>query len=277
MTPLKRTVLALVVAALVLGGTVYAIDTTDPDDESFASSAFIANIIEEFPELALTPDAIQALRDAGYGWGEIVIACSIAVNSGQTLDGVMALASEGAGWGEIAKQLGVSGRAFGQYVREIVGKGGAKVRERHESEQLDDAAAMDVVRDRFGLEEDDVQALIAMGLDAQDILCAVSIAAVTGDASRVSVVLELRARQQSWLSIAEAVGVGKDAVVKKGVATRNRVEFRNALREQIREQVRSGDEARREKGKPEDPGKGKDPGGSGGGSGNPGGPGKGGS
>ena len=277
MTLLKRTVVVLVVAAFMLGGTAYAIDNANPDDECVASSAFIANIIEGFPELALTADAIQALRDAGYGWGEIVIACSIAVNSGKTLDDVIALASEGAGWGEIAKGLGVPTTAFGQYVREIIGKGGAKVRAQHGRKQLDDAAAMDMVRDRFGLEEDDVQALGAMGLDAQDILCAVSIAAGAGDASRVRLVLELRAKQQSWLRIAEAVGVGKDGMIEKGVAIRNRVEFRNALKEQIREQVRSEKKADKEKGKPEDPGKGKSSGGSGSGAGNPGGPGQGGS
>lgn len=277
MTLLKRTVVVLVVTALMLGGTAYAIDIANPDDECVASSAFIANIIAGFPELALTADAIQALRDAGYGWGEIVIACSIAVSSGKTLDGVIALATEGAGWGEIAKELGVPTTAFGQYVREAIGRGGAKVRTQHGRKQLDDAAAMDMVRDRFGLEEDDAQALAAMGLDAQDILCAVSIAAGAGDASKVRLVLELRAKQQSWLSIAEAVGVGKDGMVGKGVAIRNRVEFRNALREQIRAQVRSEKEAHEEKGKPENPGKGKGPGGSGGGAGDSGGPGQGGS
>lgn len=276
MTLLKRTVVVLVVTALMLGGTAYAVDVANPDDEYVASSAFIANIIAGFPELALTADAIQALRDAGYGWGEIVIACSIAVNSGKTLDGVIALATEGAGWGEIAKELGVPTRAFGQYVRETIGKAGAKVKAQNGRKQLDDAAAMDMVRDRFGLEEDDVRALAATGLDGQDILCAVSIAAGAGDASKVRLVLELRAKQQSWLGIAEAVGVGKDGMVEKGVAIRNRVEFRNALREQIRAQVRSEKEAHEEKGKPEDPGKGKGPGGSGGGPGNPGGSGQGG-
>jgi len=257
MTLARRTVVALVVAALLLGGTVYAVNPANPEDECIATSSFIANIIAGFPELAMTAEQVQALRDAGYGWGEIVIACSIAVNSGQTLDGVLVLATDGAGWGEIAKQLGVPTRAFGQYVREIIGRGGARVRARHGRKELDDAAAMDMARDRFGLEDDDVRAVAAMGLDAQDILCAVSLAAGAGEAARVRLALELRVKEQTWLRIAEAVGVGRDGILEKGVAVRNRVEFRNALKEEIKAQVRTHKEAHKEKGKPEDPGKGK--------------------
>lgn len=258
MTLFKRTIVALVLAALMLGGTAYAVDPTNPDDEYVASSAFIANIIAGFPELSLTAEQVQALRDSGYGWGEIVIACSIAVNAGQTLDGVMAIATDGAGWGEVATELGVETRAFGQYVREIIGRGGAKVRARHGRKDVDDAAAMDMAQGRFGLDDEDVQAMAAMGLDGQDVLCAVSVAAASGDASKVRLALELRVKAQSWLRIAEAAAVGKDGIVEKGVAIRNRIEFRKALEEQIKAQVRSQKEAHKDedKGKPEDPGKG---------------------
>ncbi|MGE5592450.1 MAG: hypothetical protein ACM3X3_02045 [Betaproteobacteria bacterium] len=253
---LKMTVV-LVLAAFMLAGTAYAASIATPNDETVASSAFIANIIDGFPELALTPDVVQALRDADYGWGEIVIACSIAVNSGTSLDEVLALATEGAGWGEIAKQLGVPNTAFGQYVRGIIGKGGAKVKAQNGRKQLDDAAAMDMVQDRFGLQDDDVQALAAAGLDVQDVLCAVSITASAGDASRIGLVLQLRVEQHSWLAIAEAVGVGKDGVVEKGVAIRNQVEFKNALKEQIRARAKLQGNAEKQQGKPEDTAKGK--------------------
>ncbi|MCR4402223.1 MAG: hypothetical protein NUW12_05485 [Firmicutes bacterium] len=272
-------VVAALVAALIMGGTAYAIDAENPDDEAFAADVFTANIIAGFPELALTVEMVQALRDADYGWGEIVIACGIAVNSGQTLDSVIALANEGAGWGEIAKQLGVPETAFGHYVRGIMGKGGPKAKERRGRKQLDDAVAMDVVCERFGLRESDVEALFSAGMDAQDVLCAVSIAAAVGDASRVSLVLELRARQENWVKIAEAVGVAGDAVIRQGVHVRNRVEFQNALKAMIRERVWSGDRTNMGKGKghPEDQGKGKGPGGNGDGPGSPGSQGKAGS
>jgi len=254
-----KTAVVLLLAAFMLGGTAYAATIATPDDEALASSSFMANIIDSFPELALTPEAVQALRDAGYGWGEIVIACSIAVNSGTSLDEVLALATEGAGWGEIAKQLGVPNTAFGQYVRGIIGKGGAKVKAQNGRKELDDAAAMDMVRDRFGLQDDDVQALAAAGLDAQDVLCAVSITASAGDAARIGLVLQLRTQQHSWLAIAEAVGVGEDDVVEKGVAIRNQVEFKNALKEQIRARVKLQGNQGKQQGKPEDAGKGKGP------------------
>lgn len=271
----KRIVLVLVVAGLLLSGTASAIGPAnpgaDPEDGGIATSAFIANIVASFPELGLVPEQIQALREAGYGWGEIVIACDIAASSGQTLDGVIALATEGAGWGEIAKSLGIQPKAFGQSVREVIGRSGARVKAQEERRGLDEAAAMDMLRERFGLSVDEIRGLADMGLNAQDVLCAVSIVAAAGDASRLELVLQHRIRQQSWFRIAESLGIDRESIIPR-VVVRDRIEFKNALKEAVKEQIR----AHKEKGKPDNPGAGKgqeNSGNAGGGSGSPGSPG----
>lgn len=97
----------------------------DDEDEGIVNNVFAANIIEAYPELNLTEADIQALREAGLGWGDVSIACGIAVNTGESLDNIIALAGEGIEWGEIAESLGMEDRAFGQYVKGVIGKGHA--------------------------------------------------------------------------------------------------------------------------------------------------------
>lgn len=46
---------------------------------------------------------INKLRDAGYGWGEVIMALELAQLSGKTVEEIMAMREDDKGWGEIAR------------------------------------------------------------------------------------------------------------------------------------------------------------------------------
>ena len=233
-------------------------DGDDEEDEDIVSNVFAANIIQAYPELSLTEADIQALREAGFGWGDISIACGIAVNSGESLDTIMALLGEGTGWGEIAESLGIEDRAFGQYVKGVVGKGHAYGKAKQEQRELDDAASMDMVLEGYGLSEEDVTGLIELGYSAKDILCAVSLVASTGEASNLELVLRLRTEKQNWSQVTKELGV-EDDDVSSGITARNRVELKQALKlavkEQVKEQKNKDNKGNKDKDKPANSGK----------------------
>jgi hypothetical protein len=209
----------------------------DPEDEDIVNNIFALNIIQAYPELNLTEADVAALREAGFGWGEISIACGIAVNSGESLDNIIALVSEGTGWGEIAESLGMEGRAFGQYVRGVIGKGHAYGKNEDKQSELDDAASMDMVIEGYGLSEQDVTDMIELGYSAKDVLCAVSLVASTGEASNLELVLKLRTEKQNWSQVAKELGV-EDNDMPARMRAHNRVELKEALKQAVKEQVR---------------------------------------
>ena len=212
-------------------------DEEDEDDEDTVNNIFALNIIQAYPELNLTEADVAALRQAGFGWGEISIACGIAVNSGESLDNIIALVSEGTGWGEIAESLGMEGRAFGQYVRGVIGKGHAYGKNEDKQSELDDAASMDMVIEGYGLSEQDVTDMIELGYSAKDVLCAVSLVASTGEASNLELVLKLRTEKQNWSQVAKELGV-EDNDMPARMRAHNRVELKEALKQAVKEQVR---------------------------------------
>jgi hypothetical protein len=212
-------------------------DEEDEDDEDIVSNIFALNIIQAYPELNLTEADVAALRQAGFGWGEISIACGIAVNSGESLDNIVALVSEGTGWGEIAESLGMEGRAFGQYVRGVIGKGHAYGKNEDKQSELDDAASMDMVIEGYGLSEQDVTDMIELGYSAKDVLCAVSLVASTGEAANLELVLRLRTEKQNWSQVAKELGV-EDNDMPARMRAHNRVELKEALKQAVKEQVR---------------------------------------
>jgi flagellar basal body-associated protein FliL len=222
-------------------------DENGEDDEDIVNNVFALNIIEAYPDLNLTEADIRALREAGFGWGEVSIACGIAVNSGDPLANIIALAGEGQGWGEIAKSLGVEDRAFGQYVRGVIGKGHAYGKDKEKQSELDDAASMDMVLDGYGLSEQDVTELIELGYGARDVLCAVSLVASSGEASKLELVLQLRSEKRNWAQVAKELGV-KDNDMPDRIRSRTHVELRqelkealkNAVKEQVKEQNNKG-------------------------------------
>ena len=147
------------------------------------------------------------------------------------------MAGEGTGWGEIAESLGMEDKAFGQYVRGVIGKGHAYGKDKKKQRELDDAASMDMVLDRYGLSEQDVGELIELGYSPKDVLCAVSLVASTGEASKLEVVLELRSEQQNWSQVAKELGVKDDDIPAK-IRAHNRKELKEALKQAVKEQAK---------------------------------------
>ncbi len=207
------------------------------EDEPIVNNIFALNIIQAYPELNLTEADVLALREAGFGWGEISIACGIAVNSEESLDSIIALAGEGTGWGEIAKSLGMEDRAFGQYVKGVIGNGHAYGRDKEKQSELDDAASIDIVLDGYGLSEQDVTELIELGYSEKDVLCAVSLVASTGEASKLELVLQLRNEKRNWSQVAKELGV-EDNDMPAEMRAHNRVELKDALKQAVKEQVK---------------------------------------
>jgi len=91
----------------------------DVDVEVFAmGEAEVADRLAS--EFQVTSDELASER-AGFdvGWGELMVAHTLAANSGGrvTLEQLFALHSEGLGWGQIAFGLGLRGSSFASAVR----------------------------------------------------------------------------------------------------------------------------------------------------------------
>ncbi len=150
-------VLALLLLAVVgpSPANVATASSAEPGSEAAATSqgeaALLESIADYFSQKAgeVTPEELKALREKGYGIGEIVIvyglalAASLVVDDGQgtatstfdeALSKVLQLREAGLGWGEIARELGVHPSTLGQSVA------GALRQAERKADELYDAA-----------------------------------------------------------------------------------------------------------------------------------------
>ena len=177
--------------------------------------------------LNLSTEVIQELRSKGIGWGEITLAASLASSSGKTLDEVIAMADSELGWGKIVEELGVDPKTLGHGVSEVIesAKDG-----RVDKDALENAAISDLLASNFGLEDSEVAALAESGIRKQDVLMALSAAAITGDAGTFEKALALRQESRNWQDVSEAVGIDP-----KGARDMGTVMQRSEIKEQLKE------------------------------------------
>ena len=106
----------------------HAIEVAPDDDDELELGAdktvFFERLIAAYPELAITVEQLQALFDAGWGLGDLVICVVISADSGTSFEDVLALAESGMGWGEVARESGIEARNLGQAVSAVMGKKG---------------------------------------------------------------------------------------------------------------------------------------------------------
>jgi len=216
---------------LVLGivGTCFAVLPSDTATGIY-DAVFSSNIINAFPELNLSTEVIQELRSKGIGWGEITLAASLASSSGKTLDEVIAMADSELGWGKIVEELGVDPKTLGHGVGEVIesAKDG-----RVDKDALENAAISDLLASNFGLENSEVAALAESGLKKQDVLMALSAAAVAGNAGTFEKALALRQESRNWQDVFEALGIDP-----RGVRDMRTVMQRSEIKDQLREMVK---------------------------------------
>lgn len=219
---------------LMLGivGTCFAVLPPDTATGIY-DAVFSSNIINAFPELNLSTEVIQELRSKGIGWGEITLAASLASSSGKTLDEVIAMADSELGWGKIVEELGVDPKTLGHGVGEVIesAKDG-----RVDKDALENAAISDLLASNFGLEDSEVAALAKSGIRKQDVLMALSAAAITGDAGTFEKALALRQESRNWQDVSEAVGIDPKGARDMGTVMQ-RSEIKEQLKEQLREMV----------------------------------------
>lgn len=223
-------VLAACSLVLMLGiaGTCFALQPSDTETGTY-DAVFTSNIITAFPELNLSTEVIQGLRSRDIGWGEITIAASLASSSGKTLDEVITMADSGFGWGEIAKELGVEPTALGHAVSEVIGN----AKHGHaDKDALENAAISDLLASNFGLENSGVAALAESGIKKQDVLMALSAAAITGNAGTFEKALALRQESRNWQDVFETLGIDP-----RGARDMRTVMQRSEIKEQLREMV----------------------------------------
>jgi hypothetical protein len=75
---------------------------------------------EDFANL---DELIQTMRDAGYGWGEVIMALHLAKLSGKSVEEIMEMRADGKGWGEIAMELGIHPSQLGLAVANVMSEG----------------------------------------------------------------------------------------------------------------------------------------------------------
>ncbi|MDR5683348.1 MAG: hypothetical protein QN163_04895 [Armatimonadota bacterium] len=75
---------------------------------------------EDFEDL---DGLIETMRDAGYGWGEVIMALHLAKLSGKSVEEIMEMRASGMGWGEIAMELGVHPSQLGLAVAYVMSEG----------------------------------------------------------------------------------------------------------------------------------------------------------
>ncbi|HHY46078.1 MAG TPA: hypothetical protein GX506_02100, partial [Firmicutes bacterium] len=172
------------------------------------------------------------------GWGEIVIAASLASASGKTLDEVIALADSGLGWGEVAASLGVDTRGLGQSIRGVIGNSG---KSKVDDDVLDDAAAEELLNNNFGLTQQELEQLAKSGVKKQDVLVAVSAAVAANDPATFENIIRLRQENRNWQQVFETMGIDPKGIRKVETAM-IRSEVRTQLRERLKEfqSLRSG-------------------------------------
>ncbi len=82
--------------------------TTVTSTATLTGSAKIADAITRFFSGTVTATQVIALRNAGWGYGEIFRLYLLAQRSGKTAADVQAMRDAGMGWGEIAQKLGLT-------------------------------------------------------------------------------------------------------------------------------------------------------------------------
>jgi hypothetical protein len=70
-------------------------------------------------------EVIDQLREAGLGWGEIIMVLHLASLSDQDVEDIMAMRDGGMGWGAIARALGVDPSELGRSVAAVMSEGKA--------------------------------------------------------------------------------------------------------------------------------------------------------
>jgi hypothetical protein len=90
------------------------------DEDAVVRNRIIAAYSSDFQNI----DAeINKLRDAGYGWGEVIMALELAQLSGKTVEEIMAMREDDKGWAEIAMELGIHPSELGRAVAHVMSDG----------------------------------------------------------------------------------------------------------------------------------------------------------
>lgn len=212
------------VLILTFGAVAMANDTTTPEetetDEELENAVIVDNILTAFPDL--TAEQITALTDAGWGYGEIIIAASFATKSGKTMDEILALYEAGAGWGEIAKSLGLPVGKFGPMISAIVSQGKGHKKGKTADPGQEEAALGELVRLNFGQgkKESFEQLRTEYKATHRELIMACVMARAAGDDAALQTALEMRAQDRGWKAIMEQLKVdikGMTAKDQQGV------------------------------------------------------------
>jgi len=95
-----------------------------------------ANAEEELAlSLGIPLEEIRALRDSGYGYGEIVLMAQLAQQSGRSISEIQAMREKGLGWGRISSELEVSWQNAAKEMEEKRERVRLRIKE-HGSEKL---------------------------------------------------------------------------------------------------------------------------------------------
>lgn len=194
-------------------------DAGDVDEENgLGRTAITAYTAASFADLGVTPEQIEAVLDQGYGFGEIVIALSIARESGQTLDDVLALAAQGLDWKDIAASLGVTADSFGKYVSAVMAgpaKLGDKPGAQEMRKQYDEAALLDLL-ETAGIDGDTALKIAnGYGFEVREVVIAATAAMLSGDSANFELALQMRVQQKSWQEVFATLGIEPKGAVTK--------------------------------------------------------------
>lgn len=194
-------------------------DAGDVDEENgLGHTAITAYIAASFADLGVTPEQIEAVFDQGYGFGEIVIALSIAQESGQTLDDVLALAAQGLDWKDVAASLGVTADSFGKYVSAVMAgpaKLGGRPGMQETRKQYDEAALLDLL-ETAGIDgETALKIANGYGFEVREVVIAATAAMLSGDSANFELALQMRVQQKSWQEVFATLGIEPKGAVTK--------------------------------------------------------------
>lgn len=218
---MKRFVIILMVfalAALLIPAGILAEETsTPPTDTEVEKKVVAANIVEAFPELGLTVEQIEAYKASGWGYGEMVIAASLASKSGKTVDEILAMYESGQGWGEIAKSLGIQPGKLGQIISGIVSNGKHHRKGKTSSAAAEETASAELTRLNFGQSKKAQDGLKAQyKVTHRELLTACAVARASGDKQALKTALEMRKQGQKWQDVMRQLKVDLKGATTQG-------------------------------------------------------------
>ena len=215
--------LMTVAAALALLALAASFCLAGEEDAKFENLVIAASIVEAFPELSLTTEQVQALKDDGWGYGEITIAASLAVESGESLQDILALFEAGQGWGEIAKSLGLPAGGFGRIISGIAAGDKGRKAGKSSDPALEEACCGELARKNHGLTaQEQTRLRAAYRITHREMLAACTMARANGDTAALETALRMRSEHRGWQDIMDQLEVDIKGVLAHGQDGKNK-------------------------------------------------------